>query len=260
MLDMTAGLTANMGNNNQFLNAAGNAAQGSQTAGTGYLGAAGNTYGQAGSANAWEQNSADSYGSTGELAQRRISGDTIANDPATQAAIDRFQGSVAPMIQDAAGLSGLGDSSAVLNALSVGQSNMMLPLIQEAAAREERGLQGELSSAFGRGQGYGALGQNLGARGLAGAQGQFNIGEALGNRDARASQLFSSLQGQSHGQLMDQINQARTTGSMGRDMTQEGLDAQYNEFLRQSGLFEKSTFGPLDTISGMMGATAEGKK
>ncbi len=260
MLDYSAALTAGMGGNNADLNRARAAAGQSMTAGLPQLGAASQTWMNAGTSNPWEQTAANNYASTEDMARRRISGETIANDPAVNAAIQKFQTSTAPMIQSAAGLAGLGDSTAMTNALSAGQAQMMLPLVQEASAREERGLQSELASAFQRGAGFSGLGGTIGSRGLSGAQGLFGLGNTLGDRAARGSGLYSGLQGQGWAQMLDQINQSRNQGLLGRQMTQEEYDAAYNDFLRRSGLFERSTFGPMDAIPGTYGSTAEGKK
>lgn len=74
----------------------------------------------------------------------RISGETVANDPAIAAAIEAFQQNVQPGLQDRLSLMGLGRSSTAANALAKAQADLILPLIVEGQQREERALDREL--------------------------------------------------------------------------------------------------------------------
>jgi len=82
----------------------------------------------------------------------------------------------------------------------------------------------------------------------------------LSQRQANAAQMYAGQQGQQHQQYMDQMNASMAAGQYGRQGEQEMYDASYNEFLRKSGMFERSTQGPLGAIGGLIGATMEGKK
>ena len=248
------------GNNRYTLNSEG-AINNSITAGMPQMEGANTAYQTlTGGHNPYESKANDAYSKARIDAMRRISGDTIANDPAVAAANETFQNAMAPMIQNASALSGLGRSTAMTNALSSQQAATMLPLVQQAMAREERGLQGEVQTGLAAGQGYAGLGRDSTGRIGMGAQGQANLANMQGQRQANAAQMFAGLQGQQQSQLMDQINSAMGSGQYGRGMVQEGLDASYNEFLRKSGMFEGATEGPLGAIGGLIGSTAEGKK
>lgn len=262
MLDFANSQIWNMGDNNRYTMNAEGAINNSIMAGMPQMLGADETYtgmtdpGRT----ALEGRANNAYGMGQVNAARRIDGQTIANDPAVAAANETFQQAMAPMIQNQAALSGLGRSTAMTNAMSAQQAQTMLPLVQEAMAREERGLQGETGAAFQAGQGYAGLGRDVTGRQGMGASGLMNLANMQGQRQSNAAQMYSGLQGQQHGQNMDQINQAMGAGQYGRGMQQEGLDAAYNDWLRRAGMFEDATQGPLNAIAGVIGSTAEGKK
>ena len=262
MLDFANSQIWNMGDNNRYTMNSENAINQSIMAGLPQMLGADATYsGLADSGRTtMESRANDAYSLARVNAARRISGDTIANDPAVAAANETFQQAMMPMIQNQAALSGLGRSTAMTNALSAQQAQTMLPLIQEAMAREERGIGQEVQTGLQAGQGYAGIGRDMSGRMLGGAGGMMNLANMQGQRQANAAGMFTGLQGQQHGQMMDQIGAAMGSGQYGRNMTQEGLDAAYNEFLRKSGMFEDAVQGPLGGIGGVIGGITEGKK
>lgn len=73
----------------------------------------------------------------------RPRGEDIAESPAITAALEAFNRNVAPGIERRLGMAGLGRSTALADALADAQANLLLPLIEEELAREERGIERE---------------------------------------------------------------------------------------------------------------------
>jgi hypothetical protein len=204
-----------------------------------------------------------------ELASRQATGANVANDPAVKAAQEKFDAVMKPMIMDAAGLAGVGRSSAMTNALSSQQAQTLLPLIQESIAREERGIdralggtQSAAAGLFGGGQQANQqLMQRLGILGQAGSAGQqaqqaaaaglLNTGQASGNLGAQEQAMTTSA-----------MNNLFNAGNLFRGIEQEQLNAPYEEQMRLFSEALNSIYGPFGMIPGMTGATSTtgGKK
>ena len=74
-------------------------------------------------------------------ADRQITGEGLMESPALQAAIQAFETSIMPTIQNQAALSGLGRTTGLPQSLAAAQAQFMLPVIQGELARQERGLE-----------------------------------------------------------------------------------------------------------------------
>jgi hypothetical protein len=156
----------------------------------------------------------------------RVSGDAVRNDPAVAAALDEFQKLTLPGIQNEYTLSGLGRSTAVPSAISLGQASMLTPLMQDALGREQHRLD----------RGYGATEEELGRR------------ERSSVRRADAtSQRIGQLMGlsaQQYGQRQGAIQTGLQAGGTQRGVAQQGLSNQYTDFLRRQGLSEQALYAP----------------
>jgi hypothetical protein len=168
---------------------------------------------------------------------QRVSGQQIAQDPAIGAALNNFNLNVAPGIQNQAGMAGLGDSSALTNAMARAQASMMTPLYQDAFAREQHTQD----------RGYGATEEELARR------------ERSANNAAQAQQgLVDRLMGlstQRQGQQQSAIGTAMDVGGQFRDIGQQRNNASYQDFLRQQALGEQSAFVPFgQTVPSALGS------
>lgn len=139
--------------------------------------------------------------------------ESITNSPTIQAALDVFRRKVQPGIENSAALAGLGRSTSVLNASADAQGNMLLPLIQDEYARQERSANARTAAT------------------------QQSIADLLG------------LSGQQGEQNTNAVNQLMQTGGVTRGVAQAGNDAAYSDFLRRQGLSEQGTFGPLGQLA-----------
>ena len=149
------------------------------------------------------------------------------NDPAIQAATEAFAAARRPIIENQAALSGLGRSTALTNATAAEQARTLLPLIQESLGREERGIDRELSTLFKKFEGFTGLGDRA----------QQRKGQAIAG--------------------------GLEVGGLGRGLAQDAQDAQRDEQLRMSALFEQALGGPLGLLPSTIGSTASssgGKK
>lgn len=153
-----------------------------------------------------------------KLGQQRVTGENITSDPAYTAALSSFDTAMRPIIENQAALSGLGRSTALTNATAANQAQVLLPVVQDTLAREERGLDrqgGTLRSAI---EGYMGLGDRAEDR----------LGRAIGT--------------------------GMGVGEVGRDIAQEGSDAGYNERMRQLAFFENLFGGPLGLLPSTIGS------
>jgi len=197
-----------------------------------------------------------------DTGRRQVTGANIQSSPSYSAARKAFAQSQLPLIQNQAAAAGLGRSSAMTNAISHGNAQAMLPMIENELMREERGIGRELQS---QGQAAGNLmgigGQALGANNAAvqammqqagmnqqglsqAAQGQAGLGQQRFNQGLQQSGLLSQL------------------GNQYRGVEQQQLDAPYQEQQRQYAEALNAMYGPLGFLGNMGGAstTTSGKK
>lgn len=263
------------------------AGQGGVAGAYGALGQAGNMFGGLGNLNQNYQNmvqgasglsglsgnsqeAMDLFRSMPGIAGRQVTGANVQNDPAVKAANAKFQEVMAPMIKDAAGLSGIGRSGAMTSALASQQAQTLLPLIQDSMQREERGIdrllggtQAAAGGLFGGGQQEtNRLLSQLGIFGQAGAAQQ--AGQQAGASGlAGVGQALAGLGGQEQNMLMNAIGGLSGLGGEFRNIEQQILNAPYDEQMRLFSEALNSVYGPLGMIPGFTGAsstTRGGKK
>lgn len=174
----------------------------------------------------------------------RVSGQGIADDPAIAQALANFRQSVAPGIQNDAAMAGLGNSSAMVNALSQTQGQMLEPLYQDAFAREQhtqdRGY-GAMENEASRQQhvqdrGYGATEEELARRERSYVRGA----EAQQGATDRLMQM-SQMQNQRQGGAIGTLAQL---GGTERGVEQQGNESAYNDMLRRQALSEAALYQP----------------
>jgi hypothetical protein len=111
------------------------------------------------------------------------------------------------------GLAGLGKSSSLANALALGKSQYMLPLIQGALEREQGALTNQANM-------FGSLMPQFSA-----------LGQAESQRTLNA------------------LNDAMQVGTTMRGVAQEPLTAAYQDFLRRQALSEQALFAPFGAMA-----------
>jgi len=192
---------------------------------------------------------------------RQVTGAGLTDDPAFQAAQQAYETSIMPLIQNQAAMAGLGNSTALTNALGSAQAQYLLPTVQDTLARQERGIDRELQALMG---GAGGLMSGAGME----QQGRMAGVNALGQGGQMSNQnLMAGTQGlfnmgnQEQMNQLNAINALMQTGGNARGISQAQQDAQYNEWIRQMTGFENSMFSPLGMTPGFMGArTIQQKK
>jgi len=223
------------------------------------------------------------------LSDRQVTGANIQQDPAFQAAIQAFESTIMPTIQNQAALSGLGRSTGLGQSLAAGQAQYLLPVIQDTLAREERGLERGLGARqFGiqtaadlglqeamarergiqRGTDIGQFGLGTAAQlGLEGARfeesrigreldavlQQALAGERGTERQQQALQFLSGTQASAGAQDLarqqQQFQQLFGLGESEQAYSQGARDRDTQEYLRRQALAEQSLFGPFGQIA-----------
>jgi hypothetical protein len=156
----------------------------------------------------------------GDVSRRKVTGEGMTDDPAYAAAIRAYDQAMRPIVENQAALAGLGRSTALTNAAAAGQAQYIMPTVQDFLGRQERGIDREL----------GALGQQF--------QGYTGLGDRATDR------------------LRTAIGTGMEVGGIGRGMTQDWADSQYNDWLRRAALFEQAIGGPLGMVPSTIGSTA----
>jgi hypothetical protein len=139
---------------------------------------------------------------------QRITGEEVMGDPSMMAAFNAFNTFDRPMIEDSATQAGFGRSRQKGDKLSMGLSSMMLPQIQAAQGRAERGLDRDLQSYISSGQG------------------------------------FTNLGGMEIGRETGALDRAMGIGDTQRAIEQERRDAPHEDFIRRAALGENMLTGP----------------
>lgn len=186
----------------------------------------------------------DIMGTTGvQAAYQTADGHTLQNDPSLQATMDAFNKYQSPLIQNQMALSGLGNSNATANALSLGQSQALAPVMEAALGREQQSLQ----------TGSNAVQSEYGRRMSADqAASQANL--------ATIPYLMQMSQNQT-GNEQQQFNDAMQYGGLQQGVQQGQNDAAYQDFLRRQGLAEQATYGPFgQTIPSAFGSVSNTSK
>jgi hypothetical protein len=194
------------------------------------------------------------------LGGSKVTGENLATDPALKAAQARFAQTQLPLIQNQAAMAGLGRSSALTNAIAHGNAASSVPFIQDALAREERGIDrniGTTNQAIQNLLGIGGTTLDQNARGasasLQGAgQEASNLANAASGQSGIAAQQYGNAANQS--QLLNALGQ----GYQGTEQAQ--LDAPHQEQQRLWAEALNSMYGPLSFLGNMGGATTSSSK
>lgn len=198
------------------------------------------------------------------IAQKQVTGATLANDPAIKAAQQRFAQARLPMLQSQASLAGLGRSNTLQNASALAQSNELLPLMMQGLEREERGIgremgavEAQIANAMGRGSAdLQRQGQSL----------QSLLSTLSGAGSAESNNIMNAIQGQmglgqqEASQLSSAVSGAAGLGGQLRDIEQQRLDAPYQEQQRLWAEALNSMYGPLGFLGNMGGARSTSTK
>lgn len=148
-----------------------------------------------------------------------------SQDPGVMEAIKAFNTFEAPMINDRDSLTGNARGSANRNNLSMGLASMMLPQINAAQQRDENRINRITGTALETGKGW----QSIGAQ----------------DWQRRSGAL----------------DKAMGVGGEMRDQAQEGMDSEYEDFLRRAALGENALMGPFGgLVPSTIGSTTRSKK
>ena len=150
----------------------------------------------------------------------------LEESPAIRAAQALFEQETAPIISRQARLAGVGQGSAVLNALARANAQTLLPLVQDEFARREREVDRLLGIDV----------QNLG-------QLERDITRQVGALGAAVPQ-FAALGGAETARLLNQIQLQSALGGQERAIRQTALDQATQDFLRRQALAEQALFVP----------------
>jgi hypothetical protein len=142
------------------------------------------------------------------LAGKQATGENIATNPAVLAASDAYEKLMRPEVENQMGLSGLGRSSALANALATGKTTHMTTTVENALAREQESYQ---------------------------------------NQAAQYSTSASLLEDQINADTSRKLSAISAASSMGatqRSLTQAYYDAIYENFIRKQALAEQAVYTP----------------
>jgi len=162
----------------------------------------------------------------GRFASNQDMYNDFAQSPYMQAAQGAFNQGVAPQIQNQMALSGLGRSSSLANALSLGWSQMLPTALSQYSTqyvepqmqRQQQALQSQA----------GMLGSMVSPL--------MSLGQQSTERELAA------------------VNAAFQGGGLDRGIQQAKHDAEYADMLRKQALMEQLTFGPLGAMPSSYGA------
>ena len=263
---------------NSFLNQAGAGAQRLPGVGVGNQRAAADLFGQAGAGNQYTRDATSrataladnkspefnqalaALGAMGDVSRRQVTGEGLEDSASFKAARQAYSNSIAKRTNNAAALSGLGRSSTLHNAQAAGESQYLLPTIENAFAREERGIGRELGALGTQAQGYfGASGQR-GADARTAISSLQSAGQQRSGEQLAAGQNFAGLSQAERAAAAQNIGINQGLGTQARGIEQEQLDAPYNEQMRLYSEALNSMYGPLGMIGGLIGGESSSSK
>jgi hypothetical protein len=194
------------------------------------------------------------------VAGTQVTGANIDSDPAFQAAQSAIMGSVLPSIQNAAVASGLGRSQPALNAQATAASQYMLPVIQDALGREERGIDrrlGGMGTAAGGLMGGAGMQQQgqLAGLGMLGQAGQMQNQNMLAG-----TQGMMNLGDTQQRNMLNAIQTMMGAGQLPRQLEQQQNDAMWQEWMRIMGTGENAISGPLGMVPNVFGSSSISRK
>jgi hypothetical protein len=198
--------------------------------------------------------------SMGDVSRRQVTGEGIEKDPAFLAAQRAYSNTIGRSTQNAAALAGLGRSTALTNAQAAGRSRYLMPTIQDALGREERGITRELGALGTQAQGlFGASGQR-GADARTAISALQSAGQQRTGEQLSAAGGFQNLAAGERSQAAQNIGIQQGLGTQARGIEQEQLDAPYNEQMRLYSEALNSMYGPLGMVGGLIGGTSTSSK
>jgi len=186
--------------------------------------------------------------------RQQVTGDNIANDPALLNQQQVFKATTMPTISNQMGAMGLGRSGAAGNAMANAWAQQATPLMQDAAARQERGIDRQVQGSMGAGQGYMSGANNL-TNQWSNRNQQRNMGI---NAQLGAGQLGLGAGDQFYNQKMGVADRAQAWGEQERQMNQDQYNAWHDDFLRRQGLAEQALFAPFGQMANTIGQQSSG--
>jgi len=194
------------------------------------------------------------------VSQRKVTGAGLESDASFKAARQAYSNSIAKRTQNAAALAGLGRSTSLQAAQGAGEANYLMPTIENAFAREERGIGRELSTLGQQAQGYfGASGQRT-ADQRTGISALQQAGGAQTQRQLAAAGGLGNLAQADRATAQNAIQAQQALGTQGRDIKQEQLDAPHQEQQRLYKEALNTMYGPLGMIGSLIGADSSTSK
>lgn len=191
------------------------------------------------------QNSGDAVRAAGTA----VTGNMIANDPALQNQQKVFEQTTMPMIANQMGSMGLGRSGAAGQAASNAWAQQATPLMQEAANRQERGIDRRVDAY------QNAASTNLGRGQLYNQQYNSKINQMNSAMDAenKAAQLGLAAGDQWQNRRLDILDRGQAWGEQNRMNEQAGYDAAQDDYLRRQGLAENALYVPFGQMANTIG-------
>lgn len=186
----------------------------------------------------------------GVIAEEQPTGSTLGTDRALQTGRAMFEEAMLPMIQNQAALAGVGRGTGVMNASAAGQAQYLLPMIQDAIGREERGIDRRYADATGRANTL--FGMDMSRASQAGG-----AGRAFQQNKLNAANFRLGLGNTLKSNEMDRLNIFNQLGQERRGIRQERSDAEFNERMRRLGAYEQALAGPLGMVPGVYGSRTE---
>lgn len=194
-----------------------------------------------------------SLGDMRNISQRQVTGANVADDPAIAQAMEVYKDQIMPEMQNQYSMMGLGRSGALGTGVAKGGAQMMLPLIQDSLAREERGIDRELGTAGNAAGGYMNLGGAEAGRG-------FGLFDRATGRGLNLAGSYAGLGGASSANQNAALDRAMGYGAVGRGVEDDTNYAAYEDFLRRQGLAENALWVPFGQSQNQIGqsTTASG--
>jgi hypothetical protein len=169
----------------------------------------------------------------------------LGQSPDTQAAMNAWNALVRPQVQNQMGLAGLGRSGALGDALSLSETQAVVPFLQQEIANRQQSAQALPGLQM---QAAGMLPQTqFQAAGMLPGQ-QMQAAGMLPQIQAGAAQALPSLESQ-------QMQAGISTGDYLRNIQQQQLDAPYQDFLRRQALSENLLSGGAAIMPSTFGST-----
>jgi hypothetical protein len=191
-----------------------------------------------------------------QAGQQRVTGESITGDPMLAAQQTAFENTAKPMLNNQFGAMGLGRSGALGGAMADAWAGQAVPLMQDAAGREERAIDRGMGADFRAAQS--GLDINKGWQGyqnqwLQKKMAASGMDQNLANQRMAAGQQYFDMN-------TSMIDREFGMGSSFRGQEQEGFDAEYDDYLRRQGLAENALNTPFGQLGNTIGQRSSGGK